>query len=47
MAFPYKIFNDMSEKLKAAEAHVDEVRKNYETKIAAIVDEYEYKLRDK
>ena len=44
MSFNYKIFNDMSAKLKAAEANVDEVRKRYEAKISAIVEEYETKL---
>ena len=41
MSFNYKIFNDMSAKLKAAEANVDEVRKRYEAKITAIVVESE------
>lgn len=45
MSFNYKIFNDMSAKLKAAEANVDEVRKRYQAKISAIVEEYETKLR--
>ena len=44
MSFPYKVFNDMSAKLKAAEAHVYEVRKHYEAKITTIVEEYEAKL---
>ena len=44
MPFPYKAFNDMSAKLKAAEANVDELRKHYEAKITAIVEEYKYKL---
>ena len=47
MSFPYKIFNDMSAKLKAAEANVDEVRKQYEAKITAIVTKYENQLRNK
>ena len=32
--------DDISGKLKAAELHVDEVRKHYEAKITAIVAEY-------
>ena len=44
MSFPYKIFNDMSAKLKAAEAYVDEVRKHYDAKIAGLIEEYEEKL---
>ena len=44
MSFPYKIFNDMSAKLKAAEANIDEVRKYYEAKIATLIEEYEGKL---
>ena len=47
MSFPYKIFNDMAAKLKAAEVNVDEVRNHYEAKITAIVKEYEGKLRNK
>ena len=44
MSFPYKILNDISAKLKAAEANVEEVRKHYEAKITVIVNEYEEKL---
>ena len=44
MSFPYRIFNDMSAKLKAAEANIDEVRKYYEAKIATLIEEYEEKL---
>ena len=44
MSFPYRIFNDMSAKLKAAEAKIDEVRKYYEAKIATLMEEYEEKL---
>ena len=44
MSFPYRIFNDMSAKLKAAEANIDEVRKYYEAKIATLIEEYEGKL---
>ena len=44
MSFPYKIFNELSTKLKAAEAHVEEVRHYYEAKISAIVEKYEEKL---
>ena len=44
MSFPYRIFNDMSEKLKAAEENIDEVRKYYEAKIAILIEEYEEKL---
>ena len=47
MSFNYKIFNDMSAKIKAAEANIIEVRKHYEAKITAIVEEYEEKLRNK
>ena len=44
MSFPYRIFNDMSAKLKAAEANIDEVRKHYEAKITTLIEEYEEKL---
>ena len=44
MSFPYRIFNDMSAKLKAAEANIDKVRKYYEAKIATLIKEYEEKL---
>ena len=47
MSFPYKVFNDLSAKLKAAESNVEKVRKQYEAKITAIVKEYEDKLRNK
>ena len=43
MSFPYRIFNDMSAKLKAAEANIDEVRKHYEAKIASLIEKYEEK----
>ena len=44
MSFPFRILNDMSAKLKAAEANIDEVRKYYEVKIATLIEEYEKKL---
>ena len=44
MSFPYRIFNEMSAKLKAAEAYVDKVRKQYDAKIAGLIEEYEEKL---
>ena len=44
MSFPYRVFNDLSARLKAAEANVYEVRKHYEAKITTIVEEYEAKL---
>ena len=44
MSFPYRIFNDISAKLKAAEANIDKVRKYYEAKIATLIEEYEEKL---
>ena len=47
MSFPYRIFNDLSSKLKAAESNVEKVREQYEAKITAIVEEYEDKLRNK
>ena len=47
MSFPYRIFNDMSEKLKASEANIEEVKKYYEAKITAFVSEYEDKLGSK
>ena len=47
MSFPYKILNDLSAKLKAAEENVEQVRKHYEAKITGIVEEYEGRLRSK
>ena len=47
MSFPYKILNDLSAKLKAAEENVEQVRKHYEAKIIGIVEEYEGRLRSK
>ena len=44
MSFPYRILNDLSAKLKAAEAQVYEVSKFYEAEITAIIEEYEIKL---
>ena len=36
MSFPYKILNDLSAKLKAAEENVEQVRKHYEAKITGL-----------
>ena len=45
MAFPYNILNDLSEKVRAAEAQIVQERKYFESKISKLVEEYEEKLQ--
>ena len=44
--FPYRVLNDMCNKLKAAEAQIMQEREYYETKILSITYDYEVKLED-
>ena len=45
MSFPYKIMNDLTAKVRAAEDQILQERKYFESKIAKIVEEYEEKLQ--
>ena len=40
--FPYRIFNDLSKKLKAAEEELVNAKKFYETKITKMFDDFEF-----